>query len=314
MNFQQLEYALALHEIKHFARAADQCNVTQATLSAMLKRLEEEIGYPLFDRSSHPIQATEEGVHFMQLAVEILSKKEEILSLKEDEQKDLVGELRLGIIPTVSNTLLPLFLADFTKENPNLKLKVKELTTEEIIKQLKSKQLDLGILSTPLPEDYHNLEEVILYYESMMVYGVDDNKKEYISSADVKGGQIWLLEEGHCFRNQSLTICDIQEKKLKEQQLEFKANSFETLINLSDQFGGFTLIPELYFKNLSPQRKKRTKGFNAPIPVREISLVANQPLQKKNAMRKLSKLIQSTVPPLLESSKHPNKDLDIIHF
>lgn len=312
MNFQQLEYALAVHRQKHFGRAAEQCNVTQATLSAMLKRLEEELNYLLFDRSTHPIKTTEDGFAFMALAEDILSKKEALISLKEKEDSELSGTLKLGIIPTVANALLPIVLRDFMNSNPKLELHIFEITTEEIVQQLQNNQIDLGILSTPLPEDYEHLEEIILYYEAMMVYGVSDDQKKYISSADVKDGQIWLLEEGHCFRNQSMTICDVQEKKLDEQKLKIKGNSFETLINLSDQFGGFTLIPELYYKGLSKARQKRTKSFQAPIPVREISLVSSRPLLKRQAMNRLAQLIQEKVPQQLMSSKYANKELDII--
>lgn len=312
MNFQQIEYALAVHRQKHFGLAAEQCKVTQATLSAMLKRLENELNYLLFDRSSHPIRTTEEGQAFMRIAEEILTKKEEVYSLSDQESATLKGKLLIGIIPTVANSLLPIVLKDFMEANPLLEVHLLEITTEEIIHKLNNNSIDLGILSTPLPDNHDSLEEEILYYEAMMVYGISNNQKNYVSSSDVKGGQIWLLEEGHCFRSQSMTICEVQEKKLEEQKLKIKGNSFETLINLSDQFGGFTLIPELYYKSLSKARKERCKHFQKPIPVREISLVSSRPILKRQAMKRLAKLIQSKVPPHLVSSQFANKDLDII--
>lgn len=310
MNFQQLEYALAVHRHKHFGQAAESCNITQATLSAMIKKLEGELGLILFDRSRMPVQTTDIGLTFMEQASRMLAQRNEMLHLNRQELNELEGHLTLGVIPTVANSLLPIILPPLLKENPRLKLTVLEITTEEIIHQLKKDKIDLGILATPLEEE--QLEETILYYEAMLVYGVTDQRKRYINSKDISGHKIWLLEEGNCFREQSLTICDIKAKDMTATNLQFEGSSFETLLNLTDQFGGYTLIPELYFNNMPEARQQRTKAFKAPIPVREISLVSHRPYAKSQTNAFLAQRIQTLVAGHLTTTQMKARDMEII--
>lgn len=309
MNFQQLEYALAVHKEQHFGLAAESCNITQATLSAMIKKLEQEIGYYLFDRSHKPVKTTEKGLRFMEIARDILNQQAKI-RLLSNQTETLEGKLIIGIIPTIANSLLPIILTQILKDNPKLELVIAEITTEEIKKQLIADKIDLGILATPLQEPL--LQEHILYYEPMMLYGVKDKTKSYVSSEDIKGGNVWLLEEGHCFRRQSLVICEIKEKELGLSNLQFRGNSFETLLNLSDSFGGYTLLPELYFNTMEEKKKTLTKHFKKPIPVREVSLVSYRKHTNTEAIRYLTTLIQGLVS--LSSSQLKNNEMDVIGF
>ena len=309
MNFQQLEYVMAVHKHKHFGIAADSCHITQATLSAMIKKLEEELKILLFDRSRKPIQTTDMGLQFIETARTILQQKELLFSLNKQTEK-LEGKLSIGIIPTVANSLLPIILPSILKENQKLQLTISEITTEEIKTQLIMDKIDIGILATPI-NDKH-FDEHILYYEPMMIYGILDKKKEYVNSKDIKNGNIWLLEEGHCFRNQALTVCEIKEKELSPSNLNFMGSSFETLLNLTDKFGGYTLIPELYYKNMSKQKQNKTKHFQKPIPVREISIVTYRHFAKNQTIKYLTSLIQALVNTNLSTKSYKNKDLDII--
>jgi len=309
MNFQQLEYVLAVHKHKHFAIAADSCDITQATLSAMIKKLEEELGILIFDRSRKPVMTTDAGIQLIEKAERILAEREEIKALKSDNSK-LQGELQIGIIPTVASTLLPLILPQVINDNPELKLDIQEVTTEQIKHLLKMDQIDIGILATPVEDP--QFEEHILYYESMMVYGVENINKNYVSSEDVRNKQVWLLEEGHCFREQAITICEIKQKDKHSSMLNFKGSSFESLIKMSTEFGGLTLIPELYFNELNEDKKARTKPFRKPIPVREISIINYRKGSKTKTINYLIPLIQDVVKDKLRSSKYQNKDLEII--
>jgi LysR family hydrogen peroxide-inducible transcriptional activator len=309
MNFQQLKYVLAVHNHKHFGLAAESCHITQATLSAMIKKIEQELDLTLFDRSRHPIKTTEEGETFIQIAKKIIIQEKELRSIN-DKDDSLSGTLRIGIIPTIANSLLPIILPKLISENPNLKLKISEITTENILHQLSMDKIDIGILATPLEkEDY---EETILYYEPMMVYGISDQGKGYVSSEDVKDKNVWLLEEGHCFRNQAVTICEIQEKQMNQSNLDFEGSSFETLLNLTDTFGGYTLIPELYYKDMPENKKRKTKHFQRPIPVREVSLVTYYPAVKGHSVKYLKSLIIETVANELSTKNYKNSELDII--
>lgn len=310
MNFQQLEYVLAVDQHKHFGKAAESCHVTQATLSAMIKKLEEELGYPLFDRSHKPVQTTDLGREFITLAGKMLATRNQMQQLGTESADEISGSLRVGVIPTIANTMLPMLLPPLLKENPNLELNISEVTTEEIIQQLLTDQLDVGLLATPLENE--QLEETVLFYEPMMVYGVTDDAKQYVTSDDIKQGKIWLLEEGHCFRNQAVTICDMREDATSATNLNFEGGSFETLLSLTDRFGGYTLIPELYYNTLPKKRQKLAKPFQKPIPVREISLVSYRPYTKQRTIHYLSEFIRELMQDHLSTAQYANHELEII--
>ena len=309
MNFQQLEYVLAIHKHKNFGAAADSCDISQATLSAMIKKLEQEFDVLLFDRSRKPVKTTQEGLAFIEKAKEILRIKEELTEIKASSTA-MEGKLTIGVIPTVVNALLPIVLPKILAENPNIELEIKEITTEQIKQQLSNDLIDLGILATPVQDDAY--EEHPLYYEPMWVYGIEGEQKHYVSSKDVKNQNIWLLEEGHCFREQMRTICEIKEKALKHKNLVFKGNSFDTLMHMCDQFGGLTLLPELFVNGLPPKKRAKCKPFDAPLPVREISILSYRKTGNTKTIDYLSRLIQKEVPPLLSTKNYKKHQLEII--
>lgn len=309
MNFQQLEYILAVHRHQHFGIAAESCHITQATLSAMIIKLEDEIGFQIFDRSRKPIRTTEQGLAIITKAREILNLQRELLQLK-DNDNDISGVIRIGIIPTIASSLLPIVLPEIMSIYPNLKLVISEVTTEEIIKKLEMDKIDLGIIATPV--NHENIEEHILYYEPMMVYGLQKSEADFITTAEIMDKEIWLLEEGHCFRNQAITVCELKEKKVDDTKLQLEANSFETLVNITDQFGGLTLLPELYCRQLSTERLQLLNSFNVPIPVREVSIVSYRKIINPKTIALLGELIHRMVIPKLSTANYKNKDLDII--
>lgn len=308
MTLQQLEYIVALANHQHFTRAAESCHVTQATLSAMVKKLEEELDVILFDRKSHPVIPTTEGLGIIEQARKLLKERDHILQLSEKEIT-FSGLVRIGVIPTIANTLLPKVLKPITTTFPALQLDIREVTTDEIVRLLRNETLDMGILATPLNDD--TLVEEIMYYETMLVYGIEDDQKRYILPEEMKDSTIWLLEEGHCMRNQSLTICDIQEKT-NPLNIRFDGSSLDTLISLSDQFGGFTLVPELYYLSLPKSKKAKVRYFEKPLPVREISIVHYRPFARLRIIQALAKLITETVSKELITHNMHAKDLDII--
>jgi LysR family hydrogen peroxide-inducible transcriptional activator len=300
---------VAVDQHRHFAHAADHCHVTQATLSAMIKKLEGELGLVLFDRSRKPVITTEQGLQVVLLAKEILQRKE-IMSELSAKPDILSGNIRLGIIPTIANSLLPIILPSLLRDHPELHLNITEITTDEIIQQIETGKIDMGILATPL--DKTNLEENILYYEAMMIYGVKPDTKKYVPPKTIANQKIWLLEEGNCFRNQSITICNIREKVIEPENLSFEGSSFDTLLNLTDQFGGYTLVPELYYNLMPKEKKQKTRHFELPMPVREISLVYQRPFAKRKSIDILAGQIKSKIAGRLVTAKHAPKDLSII--
>jgi LysR family transcriptional regulator, hydrogen peroxide-inducible genes activator len=310
MNFQQLTYIVALDDHKHFSDAAFSCDVTQATLSAMVIKLEKDLGFSIFDRSTKPITTTELGLEVVARAKDILSKKNEIDQIGQTVPQSLSGKLSIGVIPTIANSMLRSVLPSLIAKNPNLELTIKEITTNEIIGQLKNGSLDIGIAATPVNEK--NIDEEIMFYEPMLVYGISDKKKKFVVNDEILDEKIWLLEEGHCFRDQVSTVCKLKENRDDLQNLKFEGNSFETLLSMVDQFGGFTLIPELYYAGLSPGLKEKSRMFQKPIPVREVSLLSYGPSRKDLTIQYLSAFIQDLIEPELSTSKFQNKDLRIV--
>ncbi len=306
MNIQQLEYIIAVDRYKNFTKAAEYCYVTQATLSAMVKKLEEELDLVIFDRKSQPIITTEIGVEIIEEAKKILIHTQLIVEKAKGDKKSISGVLKLGIIPTIANSLLPMILKKMLAAFPDLLLEIEEVTTKNIIKRLQDGTLDAGIISTPIESE---LEEEILYYECLMVYGDIAKDKQFVVTTEIQNEKVWLLEEGHCLRDQFIELCRLQKKKSIPQNFTFEANSFETLLNMVDEFGGLTLIPELYYKLLPENRKKSVATFNTPIPVREVSMVYYRPYAKMRTIQALSNFIKAEIKPKLISQSYHNKDL-----
>lgn len=298
MNFQQLEYIIAVDKLRNFVKASEACFVTQATLSMMVKKLEEELGVRIFDRSRQPVKTTAIGEKIVAQAKKIMAESRKLKELIDDEKDIVHGELRIGIIPTLAPYLLPLFLKDFLRDFPLVKLVINEFTTDVILHKLKNGDLDAAILATPLHE--HSLHEQVLFYESYSLYVGYKEKgfdKQFVLSKDVDINRLWLLEEGHCMRSQILNFCSLKKQKEAEEQFHYNAGSIETLKNMVDTSFGMTIIPELATHNMSSAQKKRLRSFKNPIPVREISLVTHHEFLKATLIRSLKQSIMAVIPP-----------------
>jgi LysR family hydrogen peroxide-inducible transcriptional activator len=293
MNFQQLEYIVAIETYKNFALAAEKCFVTQPTLSTMIQKLEEELDVKIFDRSKHPVKATQIGEEIIKQARQILNQSKQLKHFVKDFKGSIEGELRIGIIPTVAPYLLPMFLNKVVLKYPNLTLNIEELTTQQIINKLGKGAIDLGILATPLHQK--DLVEYPVYYERFFVYASDNLyskwKKKYILPRDIKVIDLLLLEEGHCLRNQIINLCEIKKGTSGLQKVKFEAGSLETLINMVDEGYGLTLLPELALKYLPKDKQHRIKEFKAPEPVREISIITHKNFERKKIIEALKECL-----------------------
>lgn len=298
MNLQQLEYIVAIDRTGSFSSAAETCHITQATLSTMVKRLEEELGLILFDRKSNPVLTTEHGKVVVELARQAISKVAEIKEVPHKMKGKVEGVLRIGVIPTIANSVLPLIMKKMMQQYPALRLEIQEITTQTILKQLRSGQIDVGLLSTPLGHN-EDFDETILYYEALFVYGTPVNKKKkFLLPKELVYEKIWLLEEGHCLRDQFVNLCSLNKKRMSD-QLKFESSSFDTLLNMADQFGGLTVVPELYVKSMPAEKRKKIYQFVSPYPVREVSLVVHRPYMKSHLVEVLATEIKDRVLPLL---------------
>jgi LysR family hydrogen peroxide-inducible transcriptional activator len=297
MNLQQLEYIVAVDTWRHFSTAAEKCNITQPTLSMMIQKLELELEIKIFDRSKQPVVTTAIGQKVIEQARIVLSEAGNLKKVIAEQKQDIAGELRIGIIPTLAPYLLPLFLNNFLKKYLNLKLKIVELTTQQIIQQLESQRLDAGILATPLK--VASLKEIPLFYEQFVVYASQNEKlmkKKYLLADDIDVNHLWLLEEGHCLRSQVVNLCELKRKETLMQNLDYEAGSIETLKKMVDMNNGITILPELALRDLSKAQEKNIRFFKAPAPVREISIVTYRYFVKYNLIEALRKEILSKIP------------------
>lgn len=300
MTIRQLRYVVALDQHRQFVKAADSCFVTQPTLTLQVKKLEEEVSAILFDRSSQPIQPTPIGERFIRQAKKILLELDELQDLVTKDRNQMSGEFRLGVIPTLAPNLLPLFISDFLKRHPEVILRIEELQSEYIIEKLIHRELDLALLATPLNEP--SIREIPLFYEPFLIYADADHdflKQKAVSVNQLRQDGLWLLEKGHCFRDQTLNICGVSTGD-HERGLIMEGGSIETLKRLVQQVTGYTLIPQMSFQGSLDE--SHVVPFQDPQPVREISLVVHQQFTRGKFLSEFRQSIVSHIPgPLLQS-------------
>ncbi|MES2778498.1 MAG: LysR substrate-binding domain-containing protein [Bacteroidota bacterium] len=304
MNFQQLEYIIAIDTHRHFAKAAEACFVTQATLSMMVKKLEEELDVIIFDRSRQPVVPTEQGKEIITQARMVLREASVLRQIAIDGREQVRGELRLGIIPTLAPYLLPLFLHSFLQQYPGVHISIQELTTDEIIQGLNTDKLDVGIVATPLHSE--GIKEDVLFHETLKVFVSKNEKslnKKYILPEQLDVKRLWLLEEGHCLRSQMLNMCELKKDETYESNLKYEAGSIESLLKIVEVNNGITIVPELATLDFNETRKQQLRSFRSPVPVREISLVTYRHFAKKKLLEVLKKEIVTAVKPLLQKVK-----------
>jgi LysR family hydrogen peroxide-inducible transcriptional activator len=297
MTLIQLQYVVAVDTWRHFATAAEKCFVTQPTLSMQIQKLEQELGVRIFDRSKTPVVPTEEGAAIIAQAREILREAEGLVALAHEKKGELVGELKVGIIPTLAPYLLPLFLKNFLNRFQGIRLNVTELTTDVIVEKLKKNLLDAGLLVTPL--DVNGITEHPLFYEEFVVYVSPDEaayKKRYVLADDIDVRHLWLLEEGHCLRSQIMHLCELKTRIREGNNFQYEAGSVETLKKLVETRNGITILPELAVRDLSARQMKMVRHFKPPVPVREVSLVTHRNFVKKKFLDALRESILQSIP------------------
>jgi len=293
----QLEYIVAVDTYRHFAQAAEHCYVTQPTLSMQVKKLEDDLGIKIFDRSKQPVIPTDIGQLVLAQAREVLAGAGRISDMAKHHNKEISGELRVGIIPTLAPYLLPMFAGSIRKDYPGVLLHFEELITESIAAKLHKGQMDAGIFVTPFNDP--GIVEQHVFYEEMLVYAHPDHRlagKEQVRIADAAQPDIWLLSDGHCFRNQVVNLCSYKPQEHNELPFSLEGGSLETLIRVIDREGGFTLIPELACASLNPEQKNNLIHFSDARPVREVSVCYSRYYVKRRLIQLLIDEIRKAVP------------------
>lgn len=298
-------YLVALDKYRHFGKAAEACHVTQAALSSQLKKIEERYGVAIFDRSKKPLEPTQLGKILILQAKQIYKEALRFEELIELHHKIKRQELNLGIIPTLGPYLSFHIVTRLKSKSPHLNLFIREELTANLIESLEKDELDAILIVTPvkISEPIH-IE--VLWYEPFYIYAHDGHPLLDYSEVPheaLRRDDLWLLHEGHCFRDQILQLCgnDYMDKR----KVQFEGASFESLEQLIDYYGGFTLLPYLATLYLSEEQKSRLRPLAPPIPVREISLLHPNYTYKKELFSTLRKVLNSYFQTLsLEKTPH----------
>ncbi|WP_340113407.1 LysR substrate-binding domain-containing protein [Maribellus mangrovi] len=300
----QLEYIVAVDTHRHFGKAAEACFITQPTLSMQIKKLEEDMEIIIFDRSKQPLIPTDIGQRVIEQARVVLKQAEEINNIVKDHKHQVSGMLRIGIIPTLAPYLLPIFIGEYKKKYPNIFIKVTEATTDNIIKLLNKDMIDVGVLVTPLKEE--KIIEKPVFYEEMLLYANSSHKlhnQKEITLQDIATPEIWLLSDGHCFRDQVINLCSYLGTTDSQLPFHFEAGSLETLMNIVDHEGGLTLIPELAKATMSKKRAYNVKHFTTIKPLREVSLVYSRHFAKHKLINLLWNVMRDAVPKEMQEAE-----------
>lgn len=295
MTLIQLEYLVALDTWRHFVLASEKCFVTQPTLSMQIQKLEEELGVKLFDRTKQPVIPTEIGARIIAQARVILREAAVVPEIIAEQKDTMTGEIRIGIIPTLAPYLLPSLFKNIRDKYPQVNLIVREIITEEVVQELKNNRLDCGLVVTPLKDS--SIKEDILFYEELFVYVSKKNAlvdKKYVLPTEIDPNQLWLLEEGHCFRSQILNLCEL--RKHSELHFKYETGNIETLKRMVDKSDGITILPELAIMEFSPSQMKLVKHLKEPSPAREVSLVTHRDHIKTKLIKTLKEEILMLVP------------------
>lgn len=299
MNIKQYEYILAVAELKNFGQAADKCFIGQSTLSTMIGKFEDEIGIKIFDRKTKPVTITKEGEEIIQ-QIKVINKEIELFGeVVQNIKGDMIGEVKIGVIPTIAPYLLPLFLNNFVKKFPKINFIISEITTPVIIELLEKREIDIGIFAIPIGND--KIEEITLYKEPFLLYNNHDTPLQTVANFEsIDYNNFWLLAEGHCLHTQVNAICKMKRSELNSNiNFEFKSGSIESLVRFVKSNNGITLLPYLACLEFDEVERKKLNSFQSPIPVREIGIGVHKHYAKKKLLVELKKDIQKIILPLI---------------
>jgi LysR family hydrogen peroxide-inducible transcriptional activator len=292
LKLKDLRYLVAVADTRHFGRAAERSFVSQPTLSAQLKKLEDYLGVQLIERAPKRVSLTAAGEEIVERARRILEASDEIVEIAKGHSDPLAGRLKLALLPTIGPYLLPNVAAKLRKALPRLELMLYEYQTDPMLEKLHSGEIDVGILALPVPLD--GLDVYELYEEPFAVAMPADHRlasRAHIKVEDLDRETLLLLEDGHCLRDQALDICSgtgVQEKQ------DFRATSLETLRQMVAAGVGITLLPELAGRGAyGNARGVAIRPFAKPVPKRKIGAVWRKSSARRAAILALAKQIEA---------------------
>jgi len=313
MTLSQLKYVLALSKYHSFKDASVKLKITQPALSLQISKVEKEIGLQIFERTKNRIVPTKEGHEFVERAKEIVQRAEDLTHFASEITNSVSGRLKVGIIPTLSPFLVPLFMDSFSANFSEVALDINEEITVSVIKGVRDGTFDAGIISTPVKAS--GIESEPLFYERFYLYSSEPLTQDLISIKTIDYNKLWLLNEGNCFRDQVNDFCDLK-KMRKHKRLVYRSNSIDALIRVVDNQGGLTILPELSTLMLTPDQENNISLIDQEkAKAREISIISRKFLNRKAIIQALIDSIKSNIPKSMLSGEgleivDPNIEID----
>ena len=289
--------------------------VSQPSLSMQIQKAEDELGVTIFDRTKKPVIATDQGLRILEQVRVILREYAKLIDISQYSADHLTGTLHVAVIPTLAPYIIPIFANPFMHSYPDVSLHIDEMKTEDLIVALREDRLDVGILATPLEEP--GIIEKPLFYEPFYFYAQANDEllhQDTVNQVDLSTKDLWLLKDGHCFRNQVTNFCARPtEVSQGTSQVSFEGSNFETLRNLILQGGGATLVPHLFVSGLSPAEKRsNTRPFHPIVPTREVSLVYHRSQWKRRLLDALWQTLIDHLPSDLP--REPLPGMKVLEF
>lgn len=294
MNLQQLEYIVALDEHKHFGRAAEHCSVSQPTLSTMVQKLEDELGVRLFERQRGAVVTTAVGRRVVDQAATVLRQANIMSEIVLDEAERLTGSIRIAMLPTIAPYLLPRMTDLIATMLPELQISFVEMMTSDCIEALEHGEIDVAIIAS---DDIEGMTTHVVYYEEFYGYvsaGLPLYASQNIRTSEVDPEQLWLLDEGHCFRDQLMRFCQL--RRAIHPKVSYSKGSLTTFMHMVERGRGMTFIPELSLDMLNEEHRSLVRPFAIPRPCRAVRLCTRADYARQGLLTKLSEVVRSAVP------------------
>jgi len=288
MNIRDLQYLVAVAELQHFGRAAERCHVSQPTLSMQIRKLEDHLGVPLFERTGRKVMVSSAGEQIVERARALIRDYEELQSVAQRLKDPSAGQYRLGVFPTLAPYFLPRIVPAIHAEFPRLRLILLEEKTDVLLARLRRGQIDMALLALPVAGD--DVQGMPLFDECFRLAVSDRHPlagRESVSASDLEHQCLMLLDEGHCLRDQALEFC---KSNAIEENREFRATSLETLIQMVATDLGVTLVPEMAAREAP--RHLRFIPFREPRPHRRIGLVWRRKASQQGFFEQIGGLMQ----------------------
>ena len=295
MTLQQMEYIVAVYRWRHFAKAAEECGVTQPTLSQMIQKLENELGVKIFERSSQQVVPTAMGKMIVEQAWKVVNRANRIKDMVSEAKESLSGTFRIGILPTIAPYLLPRFFPQMMEDYPELHPHVTEMQTAGLVKALERGEIDAAIAVSM--DGMDKLVQTPLFYEQFFAY-VSKKSRLYeaksVKTADLGNQLLWMLDEGHCFRDQLVKFCSLKSADMSKDT--YRLSSIETFMRMVEAGLGMTFIPELAVEQLTGEQRQLVRPFAIPIPTRQVVLLTTTSFIRQQLLQLLAEHIRKAVP------------------